>query len=113
MERTKQKVAWIYFIIHLLVELVCFALIYDKFGLGVTLLVAVVFDFFAFVPQAIIGQLNDWFHKLDIGTIGVLLMAVSVFLLDVDKYGIYLTGIIALGLGRAFYMRQEQLPRLW
>lgn len=102
MERIKQKVAWIYFIIHLLVELVCFALIYDKFGLGVTLLVAVVFDFFAFVPQAIIGQLNDWFHKLDIGTIGVLLMAISVFLLDVDKPGIYLTGIIALGLGNAF-----------
>ena len=36
MERTKQKVAWIYFIIHLLVELVCFALIYDKFGLKTT-----------------------------------------------------------------------------
>lgn len=102
MNQTKQKVAWIYFIIHLLVELVCFALIYDKFGLGVTLLVALAFDFFAFVPQAIIGQLNDYFHKLDIGSIGVLLMAVSVFLLDANRPGLYYVGMVVLGLGNAF-----------
>lgn len=91
----------IYFFIHALVELVCFALLNQKLGPGLSFIIAFVFDFFAFVPQAIFGELNNRFKKLDIGSLGVILMLCSIFVLNHASGISYLLGIVLLGLGNA------------
>ena len=91
----------VYFVIHALVELVCFSILYDKYGLGVSFVVAFLFDYFAFVPQALIGQLNHRFRKLDIGSIGVFLMSIGIFISKASDTTMALVGICVLALGNA------------
>ena len=98
----KKALPWVYFLIHALVEVVCFSILYDKFGLGLSVVVALIFDYFAFVPQALMGQLNSRLRKLDIGTIGVVLMAVGIFVSDAPNETLALIGIAVLALGNAF-----------
>lgn len=88
-----------YFFIHALVEIVCFSILYDKYGLGISFTVALFFDYFAFVPQAIIGELNHRFRKLDIGSIGVVLMSIGIFVSAHSNPSIALTGICILAFG--------------
>lgn len=105
MENTKEEIKllpWAFFIIHGLVEVVCFSILYDKFGLGLSVIVALIYDYFAFATQAFVGQLNSMFRKLDIGSIGVLLMVISIFMTDAEDETIALIGIGVLGLGNAF-----------
>lgn len=97
-----RKVAWIYFLIHMLVELICFALLYDKLGYGLSLIVVVTYDFFAFVPQGVIGELKNRCRKLDIGTIGAVLLGVSILLLGSSSLTRTVVGMVILGLGNAF-----------
>lgn len=91
----------VYFVIHALVEIVCFAVLYDKYGLGVSFMVAVLFDYFAFVPQALIGELNHRFRRLDIGTIGVILMSIGIFVSAAANRTTAMVGICILALGNA------------
>lgn len=91
----------VYFIIHALVEIVCFAVLYDKYGLGVSFVVAMLFDYFAFVPQALIGELNYRFRRWDIGTIGTILMSVGIFVSSASNRTTALVGICILALGNA------------
>lgn len=95
------KISWYYFFIHALVELVCFALLNNRLGPGLSFIIALTYDFFAFVPQALFGELNNRFRKLDIGSCGVLLMFFSIFLLNTTSTSSYLTGILLLGLGNS------------
>lgn len=101
MKKTVNPLSWTYFIIHALVEVICFAALYNKLGLGLTFTIAFCYDFFAFVPQAIFGELSNRFPKLDIGSLGVLLMGLSFILLNREKPTLYLYGILFLGLGNA------------
>lgn len=95
------KIARCYFIIHALVELICFALLNNKLGPGLSFIIAFIYDFFAFVPQALFGELNNRFHKLDIGSLGVILMFFSIVMLNSTDSASYLIGIVLLGLGNA------------
>lgn len=100
--KEKKSLPWVYFLVHALVEVVCFSILYDKFGLGLSVVVAVIFDYFAFVPQALVGQLNSRLRKLDIGTLGVVLMTGGIFMSDVKNETVALVGIAVLALGNAF-----------
>ncbi len=98
----KKLLPWAYFFIHGLMEVVCFSILYDKFGLGLSFLVAIIYDYFAFATQGLVGQLNSVFRRLDIGTIGVVLMTISVFMTKAENETVALAGIAVLGLGNAF-----------
>ena len=95
-------VSWMYFVIHMLVEVVCFALLYDKLGYGLSLIVVVSYDFFAFVPQGLIGELHNRCRKLDIGTMGAVLLGISILLLGSSSLERTVIGMVILGLGNAF-----------
>lgn len=89
----------LYFVIHLLVEVVSFGVLYKFFASpGIPLLVAFMYDAFAFATQGLFGELMNRFKKLDFGTIGILLMSLGLI-------AIYMTsnpfGIIIVGLGNA------------
>lgn len=96
-----KRVAWSYFLVHALVELVCFALLYNKFGFGMSFIIAMTFDFFAFVPQALIGQFNNTYKRVDVATLGVVLMAVAVVILGKQSLSMTLAGVVILALGNA------------
>ncbi len=98
----KKMLPWAYFFIHALMEVVCFAVLYDRFGLGVSIIVALVYDYFAFATQGLVGQLNSRFRKVDIGTIGVILMTIAIFMTGTNHVVLALSGIAVLGLGNAF-----------
>ncbi len=101
MNRITKQVAWSYFAVHALVELVCFALLYNRFGFGMSFIIAMTFDFFAFVPQALIGQLNNTYRKMDIATMGVILMTIAVIILGKHSLLPTLAGVIILAVGNA------------
>lgn len=77
----EMKVAWSYFVIHMMVEIVCFYQLFHVFNsLTLAFSAFLVYDFLAFVPQGFIGDLHHAYKKLDIGSIGVACMLASLFI---------------------------------
>lgn len=101
MIKSVRPLSWCYFIIHALVEIICFALLNSKLGPGLSFIIAFTFDLFAFVPQALFGELSNRFRKLDIGSLGAIFMLISIFLLNRTPTSTYILGIVILGLGNA------------
>ena len=93
-----------YFLIHALVEVVCFTILseyYVRSG-GILWAVALLFDTVAFVPQGIIGALNRRFKTLDIGSIGCLLMLAGVLTIRGGLDAMSIVGLLLLAAGNAF-----------
>ncbi len=96
----------IYFVIHLIVEIACFFML-SRMNDDVMFLslVALAYDGFAFVPQAIIGTVKDLYPRIKVGLIGAaLLMAgfVGYFALGETKNKvIFWAMLILLCLGNA------------
>ena len=99
MSKENKKVAIIYFIIHFMVELICFSLITQVMSLESSFVLALLFDFFAFVPQIFIGDVNVKNKRLDLGTIAVLLMAIGLFTFDISSDVKLIVSIIFIGFG--------------
>ena len=98
--RKDLRVSWIYFLIHLFVEVVCFQMLYMHFqNITMSWVIALAFDFFAFVPQSIFGKLSDTYHKLNIGLIGGTLMFIAVLIFMMTP--LKALGIILVALGNA------------
>ena len=93
-----------YFLVHALVELVCFTILSAYFtGEGGILWgIALLFDFFAFVTQGPIGDLNRRFGTLDIGSIGAALMLAGVLTITGSSDALSILGLVLLALGNAF-----------
>ena len=93
-----------YFFVHVLVEIVCFAMLSSCFTVDGGLLwgMALCFDFFAFATQGAIGAL---FHRRkcpDPGSTGSILMLLSLFLISDSSGPLSILGLILLALGNAF-----------
>lgn len=93
-----------YFFVHALVELVCFTILAGYFTLegGIIWAIALLFDFFAFVLQGPIGDLNHRFNTLDLGSIGTLLMLAGVLMISGSSGFPNVLGLVLLALGNAF-----------
>lgn len=91
---------WRYFVIHLCVEIVCFATLRTYYSLEIAGLIALSYDFFAFVPQGLIGQYLEKNRRFPMGTIGVVLMTAGVYL-TLLKGSMPLVGICIMALGNA------------
>lgn len=91
---------YLYFYIHFILELICYFVLYSFIG-NVFLLwiIPLIYDAVAFVPQPIIGYLNDRYPNLNIGIIGVILLMIGI-LLFFTNFNIYLS-IVILCLGNA------------
>ena len=93
-----------YFFVHALVELVCFTLLAGYFALdgGIIWTMALLFDFFAFVIQGPIGDLNRRCKTLDLGSIGTALMLAGVLMIRSSSGFPNVLGLVLLAVGNAF-----------
>jgi len=96
------SVGYLYFYIHFVVEVVCFYYITSLYGDNAYLwTLALMYDALAFVPQSIIGYLNDKFPKISFGIIGVILLVIAILSMGLGINGKYF-GLIILCLGNCF-----------
>ena len=72
---------FLYFYVHFVTEVICF------FALGkyvestpVMWMIMLAYDMLAFVPQSVIGYINDKFPKVQFGIPGLILLALALFL---------------------------------
>lgn len=92
---------YLYFYIHFVTEIVCFYflnLITD--GSSIIWLIPFIYDGLAFVPQSIIGYINDKFPKLNTGIIGCILLFLGL-VIYISLKSVFLS-IIIICLGNCF-----------
>ncbi|MBP3753773.1 MAG: hypothetical protein J6I66_02830 [Lachnospiraceae bacterium] len=90
-----------YFIVHACVEIVCFYLLRYHYPVILSGIIALTFDFFAFLPQGIIGDFIIRHKNIPYETIGNVLMLISVFLVWSSLKPVHVTGYIVLAIGNA------------
>lgn len=90
-----------YFFVHACVEIVCFYLLRIHFPTAMAGAVALSYDFFAFLPQGLIGDFIIKHRKIPYETLGHLLMGVSVFAILSPWSALRIAGYILLALGNA------------
>lgn len=90
-----------YFIVHACVETICFYLLRLHYPLLLAGTIAFVYDFFAFLPQGIIGKFIESHKKLPYETIGNLLMLGAISLVASPVHALHISGYVVLGIGNA------------
>ena len=91
----------LFFLVHLSIELVCYTLLYIKFGSNIATLVVIIYDFFAFVPQAIVGDFHNGHKTMNIGIIGVLCFVLSLILINSQNQFLFYLSLFSLSIGNA------------
>lgn len=93
---------WLYFYIHFVTEVVCFYCLSKEMGDSVFLWIfPLIYDALAFVPQAVIGYISDRFPKINMGVIGMLMMAFAALAFGFDFLPGKYTALVFLTLGNA------------
>lgn len=87
----------LYFFIHFITEVITFYIIGHYTSNELFYIIALIFDFLAFVPQGIIGYLIDEFDLKNITLIGTLLMILSLILLYLNINPIINVLFLAIG----------------
>ena len=91
----------LFFLFHLSIEAVSYMLLFLKFGTYVSMSIVFIYDFFAFVPQSIFGEIHNKNKKVNIGYIGIILFTVAILLINTQDNSIYLIAIILISLVNA------------
>lgn len=91
----------LFFLVHLAIELVCYTLLYIMFNNNIATLVVIIYDFFAFVPQAIVGDFHNKHKRLNIGIFGVLCFLISLILINSQNQFLFYLSIFILSIGNA------------
>lgn len=80
----------LYALVHFSLEVACFYFIFERFGTHqYWVLLALLYDCLAFVPQAVFGALQDRFPRLDLGSCGAV-MVITALVLPFDIIGFLL-----------------------
>ncbi len=101
MKSKGNRVGILYFAEHFLVEIVCFATLRKCYPLEIVGLIALTYDVFAFVPQGVFGELMTKFRKVPFGTIGVVMMGISLLGIENSNPIIHILCIMLLACGNA------------
>ena len=91
----------VFFIFHLSIEVISYMLLYLRFGTSVSAYIILIYDFFAFVPQAIFGDIHNKNKKINLGFIAVIFFTISVLLIKTDNNVIYLLAILLISFANA------------
>ncbi len=91
------KLGTIYFFIHMIIEVISFFIVCQYVNSNIVWLIALLYDFYAFIPQGVFGYLKDKGIKYDFAIIGGLLSLLSLFLLYLNVWSIIVVFSIALG----------------
>ena len=98
---TGSKNGIFYFYVHFLTESCCFFALSRVFGNSLIMwCVPLIYDFLAFVPQILIGDIADRFPKFIPGLWGTVLLASGLLLFPV--FGTRIVPIILIAIGNAF-----------
>lgn len=101
MKRISNCNGYLYFYIHFIVEVVCFYYLSSiTNNNNFVWLVPFIYDGLAFVPQSLIGYVNDKHPNINIGYIGVFLLFIAIFLYSATNISIYVS-LIFLCIGNA------------
>lgn len=93
---------WLYFYIHFVTEVVCFYCLSKEMGDSVFLWIfPLIYDALAFVPQAVIGYISDRFPKINMGVVGMVMMAFAALAFGFDFLPGKYTALVFLTLGNA------------
>ena len=92
----------VFFVFHLCIEVVSYALFYSRFQSHIVTFAVIVYDFFAFCPQLLIGDFYNRSKKINIGLIGAVLFVTAILLSKFQNINIYIFSIFILAIGNAF-----------
>ncbi len=93
---------YLYFYVHFITEIVCFYYLSKVTnGSYIVWFIPFVYDAFAFVPQGLIGYINDKYPNLNTGIIGTILLIISYILFLLFPENILLS-LLILCFGNAF-----------
>ena len=99
--KNKNLTGYLYFYLHLITEVVCFYYLTNFLNLGfLSYVIPFIYDGLAFVPQSIIGYINDKYPKFSFSLMGIPLLIMGI-LLYIFKLPVYLS-LIFITLGNAF-----------
>ena len=91
----------LFFLVHLAIELVCYTLLYIKFSNNIATFVVLIYDFFAFVPQGIVGDFHNKHKSMNIGIMGVLCFVLSLILINSQNHFLFYLSLFSLSIGNA------------
>lgn len=91
----------VFFLFHLSIEIVSYMLLYLRFGTYVSLLITLIYDFFAFVPQALIGDIHNKHKTWNLGFIGIIFFTIAILFIKADNDCIYLFAILLISFANA------------
>ena len=96
------SIGYLYFYIHFVTEVLCFYILSKVIGNSVILwMVPFVYDALAFVPQSIIGYINDKRLNINFSIIGLILLLFGFISFMLNIFPIIYISIVLLCLGNA------------
>lgn len=93
----KNALGIIYFFIHLITEITSFYILTTYTSSNLIWLIALFYDFFAFVPQGLFGYLKDIGIKINFTILGLILSTISLILFYLKLDPIIVILVIAIG----------------
>ena len=98
----KNITGYLYFYIHFMVEVVCFFYLSRITNNSLVVwFIPFIYDGLAFVPQSMIGYLNDKFPKINVGVIGTVFLLISYLIYGLTDMSVFVS-LIVLCLGNCF-----------
>lgn len=89
-----------YFYIHFVTEVLCYFFLYSIVGDSFILWLApLIYDILAFVPQILIGAINDRFIKIPFGIIGMTLLITGLLFSNFFSSSLTILNVIIIALG--------------
>ena len=96
------SVGYLYFYIHFVTEVICFYTLSKLIGDSIILwIIPFLYDSFAFVPQSIIGYINDKHLNINFSMIGLILLLIGFSSFMLNIFSSIFISIIILCLGNA------------
>lgn len=92
---------YLYFYIHFVVEVVCFYYLSKVSNSPIVWLVPFLYDVFAFVPQSIIGYINDRYPKFRVSLWGVVLLFIGMAIFSFTSLNKFIS-LFIICFGNAF-----------
>ena len=97
MKQNKNILGILYFIIHFIIEITSFYIVSSYIDTNLVWILALMYDFFAFVPQGIFGYLKDKGIKTNFTIIGMILSTLSLILLYFNLNSIVVILVLSIG----------------
>ena len=93
----KNSIGIAYFFMHFIIETTSFYILTTYTKSNLIWIIALLYDFFAFVPQGLFGYFKDKNLKVDLSIIGLILSTIALILLYFKVYPIIVILVISIG----------------